>query len=118
MTDMQKEEVLSGVEDAVREFNERGREEAPEPSQHLTEGERASVKAALLARVLRYLESDACKPLDSSPVIRAIADGIVLACRNGNVEGAAEAIATLASCEKGIGRPLVIPVLRAIPDEE
>lgn len=66
---------------------------------------------------LRHLESDACKPLDSSPVIRAIADGIVLACRNGNVEGAAEAIATLASCEKGIGLPLVIQVLRAIPDE-
>lgn len=66
---------------------------------------------------MRNLESDAYKPLDSSPVIRAIADGIVLACRNGNVEGAAEAIATLASCEKGIGRPLVIPVLRAIPDE-
>lgn len=52
MNDMQKDEVLSGVEEAVREFNERGREtgaQAPtEASSHLTEPERASVKAALL----------------------------------------------------------------------
>lgn len=52
MTDEQKSEVLSGVEDAVREFNERGREagaQTPaEASSHLTEPERASVKAALL----------------------------------------------------------------------
>lgn len=48
MTAEQMDEVLSGVEEATREFNKRGREEALEPSPCLTEGERAEVKAALL----------------------------------------------------------------------
>lgn len=51
MTDMQKDEVLSGVENAVEEFNKRGREEALEPSPCLAEGERAEVKAALLGLI-------------------------------------------------------------------